>query len=80
MTNDGTRGRANGDDSRFPRGIGSNVVENEDKGGETAILTVDNIVDSVDNIKKYPYLLENYAEMFGYTGGHNREGRRIGLA
>ena len=80
MTNDGTRGRANRDDSRFPRGIGSNVVENEDKGGETAVLTVDNIVDSVDNIKKYPYLLGKYAEMFGYTGRHNQGGRRIGLA
>ena len=55
-------------------------MENEDKGGDTAILAVDNIVDSVDNIKKYPYLLEKYAEMFGYTGGHNRGGMRIGLA
>ena len=80
MTNDGTRGRANRDDSRFPRGIGSNVVENEEKSGKTAFLLVDNIVDSVDNVEKYPYLLENYAEMFGYTEGHNRRGRRIGLA
>ena len=55
-------------------------MENEDKGGETAVLTVDNIVDSVDNIKKYPYLLGKYAEMFGYTGRHNQGGRRIGLA
>ena len=55
-------------------------MENEEKSDKTAFLLVDNIVDSVDNVEKYPYLLENYAEMFGYTEGHNRGGRRIGLA
>ena len=36
-------------------------MEKTVKGAKTAFLYV-------DNIKKYPYLLMKYAEMFGYKG------------
>lgn len=43
-------------------------MEKTVKGAKTAFLYVDNFVDNVDNIKKYPYLLMKYAETFGYKG------------